>query len=384
MAEAKKMKFCVIPNILPAEIIEKILTLLSLKDIYKARLICRRWKEIIEKGIILKKSCGRIPEIFQLDNSCTIIAGGNEIYKAKYIVSESVSGTRTVRIFPMDIINGEQRTKQLPNLSKEICDSSMVFHNGLVLLCGGTQNYQNCLQLDQGIWKKHSTLNEIRVGHSAVATQTATFIFGGFYPNLNARMTYEYLPKDSTTWLKGRTEIPGGFYFGSAIAVKSEQEIWLIGGTGTQKRILSFNVTHHTYQELPLQLNVGRYKHRCAVIPNTNKIMITGGMDSYNGYLYSAEIIDIDDGNVTLAAPLNNRRSSHGMGVVHINGENKLIVFGGQDKFNHYMQVKLDSVEIYNTQSNEWETTNIKLQDCKSRFGFVTIPLRDVIAKCIE
>ena len=56
----------------------------------------------------------------------------------------------------------------------------------------------------------------------------------------------------------GKTEIPGGFKSGFAIAVKSEQEIWLIGGTWTEKRILSFNVNSHTFQVVPFQLNVGR------------------------------------------------------------------------------------------------------------------------------
>ena len=186
----------------------------------------------------------------------------------------------------------------------------------------------------------------------------------------------------------GKTEIPGrGFEDGCAIDVKSEQEIWLIGGTRTENRILSFDVTHHTFHELPFQLNVGRQKHRCAFIPNSNKIMITGGMDSGNSYLDSAEILDIDDGNVTMASPMNYKRSNHGMGFVNINGEDKLIVFGGQHEYfhNNYVDVeKLDSIEIYNTQSNKWETTNIKLKDRKSRFGFMTVPLRDVIAKCIE
>ena len=113
--------------------------------------------------------------------------------------------------------------------------------------------------------------------------------------------------------------------------------------------------------------------------------MITGGMDSGNSYLDSAEILDINDGNVTMVAPMNYKRSNHGMAVVNINGKEKLIVFGGQHEYfhNNYVE-KLDSVEIYNTQSNKWEIANIKLKDRKSRFGFMTVPLRDVIAKCIE
>ena len=82
-----------------------------------------------------------------------------------------------------------------------------------------------------------------RALHSIVATQEATYVFGGASSN----KTYEYLPKDSTTWYMGKTEIPGlGFHRGCAIAVKSEQEIWLIGGWNTEKRILSFNVNDHT------------------------------------------------------------------------------------------------------------------------------------------
>ena len=64
---------------------------------------------------------------------------------------------------------------------------------------------KQCLQLDRGTWKEHSTLNEARVWHSIETTQAATFIFGGDY----SRTTFEYLPKDSTKWLTGKTEIPG-------------------------------------------------------------------------------------------------------------------------------------------------------------------------------
>ena len=94
--------------------------------------------------------------------------------------------------------------------------------------------------MDHGNWKNHSTLVRRRDWHSAVTTQTATFVFGGGYSY--SRTTYEYLPKDSTEWLMGKTEIPGEIYDGCAIAVKSEKEIWLIGGSGTEKRILKFNV----------------------------------------------------------------------------------------------------------------------------------------------
>ena len=124
-----------------------------------------------------------------------------------------VAGVSSYGSSRVDFLVGDQGIKQLPNLRKKISASSMVAHDGTILLCGGFGNPEKCLQLDHGTWKEHSTLNRNRVWHSAVTTEIATFIFGGGY----SRTTYEYLPKDSTEWIMGRTEIPGGFAYGCGI-----------------------------------------------------------------------------------------------------------------------------------------------------------------------
>ena len=149
--------------------------------------------------------------------------------------------------------------------------------------------------------------------------------------------------------------------------------MWLIGGYFTEKRILKFNVESHTFQVLPFQFNVGRWNLSCAFIPNTNKIMVTGGFD--NGSLDSTEILDTEDGSVTMASPMNSKRHGHGMGVVTINGENKLAVFGG-----NYGGKMLDSVEFYNNQTGKWENTDIKLKEARNYFGFLSVKLADVIS----
>ena len=46
-------------NILPPELLEKIFKLLYFKDTCQANLICKRWKEIIVKGKVLKKASGK-------------------------------------------------------------------------------------------------------------------------------------------------------------------------------------------------------------------------------------------------------------------------------------------------------------------------------------
>ena len=247
-------------------------------------------------------------------------------------------------------------------------------------MCGGRINPRQCLQLDLGTWKNHSTLGEERYLSSAVTTTKATFLFGGTF----SRTTYEYLPKESVTWREGKFEIPGGFFNGCAIAVKSEQEIWLIGGNGTGKRILSFNVIDHTFQELPFKLNVERIGHRCAFIPNTNKVLITGGTYKYYNLqqiknLNSTEIIDTKDGSVAMtSSPMNVHRANHGMGVVTINGQDRLAVFGGRY---HDKGDELDCIELYNIKTEKWENAEIKLNEPKELFGFLPIKLSDVISK---
>ena len=240
-------------------------------------------------------------------------------------------------------------------------------------MCGGWNKPKQCFQLDNGTWKEHSTLNEDRYSHSAVTTHTATFIFGGYHSG----STYEYLPKDSTTWQTGKVEIPKGFHLGYAIAVESKQEVWLIGGRSTEERILSFNVNEHTFRELPFKLNERRFGLKCTFIPNTNKIIVTGGSDWYFNRLDSSEIIDTEDGSVSMTpSGMNYCRDQHGIGVVTINGEDRVAVFGGRSNEENC----LDSIELYNGKTAMWEKTEIKLNEPKVLFGFLTLKLSDVIS----
>ena len=64
MSEAKKMKLSVNINNLPPEMVERILKLLGLTEICQARLICKRWKEIIDKGKLVKDAAGNDFESF--------------------------------------------------------------------------------------------------------------------------------------------------------------------------------------------------------------------------------------------------------------------------------------------------------------------------------
>ena len=290
-----------------------------------------------------------------------------------------VSGVDSVVSYftTFDAIIGDLGNISVATLPGQIYGPSIVMHNGSLLLFGGTNNELDCGQFCHGLWKKHSTLNKARVNHAAITTKAATFIFGGRYSS----NTYEYLPKDSHIWLMGKTEIPGeGFQGGCAIAVKSDQEIWLVCDMPHSlygNIILSFNVNDHTFQVLPSKLIMVRYGFRCAILPHTNKIMITGGMNVFGGILDSSEILDTEDRSVTMASQMNTKRHRHGMGVITVNGEDRLAVVGGlSDNY-----TELDSIELYNTETEEWETTKIKLQTPSYNFGCLSLNLRDIISK---
>ena len=60
MAEERRMKLSAINDILPPEIIEKVLKLLNYKDTNQGRLICRKWRQIIDNGKLVKKASGKI------------------------------------------------------------------------------------------------------------------------------------------------------------------------------------------------------------------------------------------------------------------------------------------------------------------------------------
>ena len=74
-----------------------------------------------------------------------------------------------------------------------------------------------------------------------------------------------------------------------------------------------------------------------------------------------------------MASPMNFRRVGHGMGVITINGEHRLAVFGGYDG-----RIELDSVELYNAKTEKWEISSIKLNTPRFCLSSITVKLDDI------
>ena len=142
-----------------------------------------------------------------------------------------------------------------------------------------------------------------------------------------------------------------------------------INGSRILTRILSFDISSETFQELPLKLNIGRFSHACAYIPGTSKILVTGGSTARKFYDDSSEIIDTEDGSVTMAGSMNFCRVGHAMGVINVNREERLAVLGGADKAGG----RPSTVELYNAKTDQWELSDIMLKEPRCDFGSVAI-----------
>ena len=61
-------------------------------------------------------------------------------------------------------------------------------------------------------------------------------------------------------------------------------------------------------------------------------------------------------------------RSMHGIGVLKIENQEKIVVFGGRNPNNKDM----DSVEIFDEKTQKWHLADFKLNKPRRYFGFVT------------
>ena len=254
------------------------------------------------------------------------------------------------------------RNKQLPNLPQS---GATFFHKNTLTSC--IIGAKTCYQLQNGQWKLLNTLNKIRDLDLAVSTDHATYIFGGTFGDFNSK-TYEYLPKNSDTWILGKHEIPIEFDEKGCLVALSNEEILLI----RYDQILKFDTSSETFTKVDTKLlTQARARFACSIIPGTRKIIVTGGEDDEGHPNDSTKILHVqDDGEIipSNATSMNVKRNGHGIGLFTIQGEERIAVFGGFD-FD-----ALDSIETFNYKSGKWELSEFKLSKRNNYFGSVSLP----------
>merc|ERR1712038_946546 len=234
--------------------------------------------------------------------------------------------------------------------------------NNDILTCGGAMSAykQKCYRYDKTsrTWNPHSDLKQERYYAASITMPNAVYVFGGS----ESYNTYEYLENDENVWQEGKTTIPGGFREGCVVKLNNN-ELALVGGRGTESRIMKFNTATKVFTENWGRLKKPRYGQACVTLGNS--ILVVGG-----GIVASSELINIEDGrqSETDVGDLNSER--YEFGLVSLGGNTtKILAIGGSG-----YRVDHDSVEEYDENTGQWKNVNMKLSEKKSDFGYLAVP----------
>ena len=255
----------------------------------------------------------------------------------------------------------------IPSLPKALGDFPSLFltSENNILLCGGTRNEYECLEMKENNWIHHSDLIEQRTQATSITMAKGTFIFGG----VHSRNTWEWLPSGSSTWVQGGNIPDPGFFSGCGVPI-STNEILLIGGVVSTDRILKFNVETNEWTEMDEKLYQANYDHSCLLFKN-NIIVSGGGV----GYMIDLTLImNKDSLTVSKTSNMNEKRREHGLVVAHYNNQTTVLAIGGLTKF---FNGETASIEKWDPESEAWSIANdLTLSEARYSFGALSVPTR--------
>ena len=222
---------------------------------------------------------------------------------------------------------------------------SMIFTNDLkVLVCGGftevSRQSKECFQLERnGNWVLHSSFNFPRSLGTAISMPNGIYYFGG----VHSPETSEFLPTGKENWVQGPTIPKPGFEIGSGVRI-SDAELLLLGGRGSESRILKYNIENRQWTRLN-DMIVRRSEHSSCVFDG--KIIVTGGINAlYDEKYLRTEVIQLSDMTSRLAGPHKIRRQNHSMAITTLGQKPVLVAFAGATS---------SSVEVWDSKNEQWK-----------------------------
>ena len=256
----------------------------------------------------------------------------------------------------------------IPSLPKALGDFPSLFltSENNILLCGGTRNEYECLEMKVNNWIHHSDLIEKRGKATSVTMAKGTFIFGG----VHSRNTWEWLPSGNSTWVQGGNIPDPGFSSGCGVPI-STNEILLIGGEEKpHDRILKFNVETNEWTEMDEKLYQPIHGHSCLLFKN-NIIVSGGGLWSMSDLTL---IMNKDSLTMRETSNMNEKRREHGLVVAHYNNQTTVLAIGGLTSF---FNGETASIEKWDPESEAWSIANdLTLSEARYSFGALSVPTR--------
>ena len=367
---------------LPEIFIYRIFKYLSYEDLRNAKATCKKWREFIFTlyKIDNQTKC-KLRIMISLYNFTSKISASFldkvAIHNSVFVSGAVNYGRDCNENIPSKVEVIGRYTCNLPSLPKSYMMHSMTINNAseLMVIGGKNEKFKHCYVYKGCKWVYHSSLNKSRVSFCSVSMLDGIYVFGcmPLQSDTNIQLTAEHLPNGKSIWQNLDSRIPQpGITAAHAVAI-SPNEILFTGNKhlAACRRILTFNIstkqwTHHGHFEKP------RWFHSSFVY--RIRVIISGGTDNF-GAINSTEIITLQTMSVKDGGDLNEARYGHGMGIIEINGIQRLVAFGGFDGHCKRKGKWLTSFEVWNDSLECWEKTDMKLSEPLSYFGYCSKPI---------
>jgi len=262
--------------------------------------------------------------LFNLHVAQATTCQGDNCPTGLVITGGSGAAATSVETFPVDC-----SIPPFPGNGRWDHSLSVINQGKQLVVCGGDSTEKSCISWRQGQegWKEFHTLSKQRWGHAAVVMQDEIIVIVGGVRS--SATTGEIVPGGTVFHLQN-----GG---GGTCAVKFQQELVMIGGSGgTNRGTIHGKVDRYDSQgkylgsrSLP-DLGTARDSHACATFISSNGeegLLVAGGQDKRYNRLSSTEVYLPSTGKWTSGGNL--PRGLIGLRAARLN--QRVVVAGGHD-----------------------------------------------------
>ena len=287
----------------------------------------------------------------------------------------------------------------LPKLPYETNDNSLIYSNDneIYLFCGGSQEW--FILTDKGwkyhqhklILKRHNSVaikmpNAIYLIGGSLSSNTSEYLssswktmhwkgwrIGPFFPPTMDTTEFRTIHDYVTDFDMSNHKFHKGIHANASGGHKISNEEFIVIRI---RDILKCNVETRKWSKW-YRLKEGRIEG-CSMILD-GKLIVTGGCNINTRNLVTCtEIMDLSTGKSWFGGNLNVGRVGFGMAFYYFEGKKRILAFGGKSEDCYGSQtVTLDSVEVWDDQSETWSVSPLQLGQKNSNFGYSTVPSKE-------
>jgi len=264
--------------------------------------------------------------------------------------------------FFISCVNSAPTWVSIADLPQALWETGGVEVNGLIYSVGGSDTYNYdwsavfAYNISTNIWTRVTNLTLPRRYHGTTVLNGLIYVCGGYYGQTVLNSAEYYDPVKNTWTVISSMNISRQ---GLTANTGSDNQIYAIGGMGTTVEVYNPLTTQW---KLGPSLLVDRQGHASVSSLDGTEIFVFGGY-SQNGYQATCEMLSISSQKWAMIAPMNSNRFALGAAVD---------MSGLYYALSGYINGSVcdGSVEVYNSSTNQWNSTRIpKMLNSRTAFG---------------